>query len=357
MSNDANRMRKIASNLGEEDRIKQLSSAADVRRDIEETLGYDIVNQETLVKLADNIWQNVPANQRGRFTAEDWQKAIHDRCTNALVRAEQRLEENKIDDKMHVAKVKILRQTFGQQVVRAMQQNNKINGVDMSDGESPTILIADDHPLFREALQRVAVEVFADHVFREVACLDKAMEAALEDDGIELIFLDLNMPGMEGFSGLVSLRNAVPSVPIIVVSATEDGTTVREAITCGASGFMPKSLSKDEMVAAVRSVLDGGVFVPNLAANQSERQVNQADALLAESISQLTHQQRVVLQMLVSGQSNKQIAYELTIVESTVKAHVSAILRKLRVHSRTQAVIKAGKILAYLGQLSERIPA
>lgn len=222
----------------------------------------------------------------------------------------------------------------------------------MSEDAWPTILIADDHPLFREALQRVGAEVFSDHVFREVACCEEALEVARDDDSVELIFLDLNMPGMDGFGGLVSLRNAVPSVPIIVVSASEDVGTIREAITCGASGFMPKSLPKEGMVSAVRYVLEGGVFTPSLGENQARRQTGPGDAQLAESISQLTHQQRIVLQMLVSGQSNKQIAYELSIVESTVKAHVSAILRKLRVHSRTQAVIKAGKILSYLGQVN-----
>lgn len=120
MADDRTRLRKIASHLSEEDRVKQLSAAKDVRRDIEETLGYDIVNQEALIKLAESIWLNVPMNQRGRYTAEDWQRAIHDRCSNALMKAEQRLEENKIDEKMHMAKIKVLRSTFGQQVVRAM---------------------------------------------------------------------------------------------------------------------------------------------------------------------------------------------------------------------------------------------
>lgn len=119
---DHNRMRKIASNLSEDERKSKLSAAADVRRDIQETLGTDVVNQDMLVKLAEGIWMAVPMAQRPRFTAEDWQKAIHDRCTNALMRAEQKLEENKTDDKMFAAKVKILRQTFNAQVVRAMQE-------------------------------------------------------------------------------------------------------------------------------------------------------------------------------------------------------------------------------------------
>jgi hypothetical protein len=119
--NDRDRMRKIAGHLSEDDRKSKLSAAADVRRDIEETLGTDIVNQEKLVKLAEAIWLAVPVAARAKFSAEDWQRAIHDRCTAAMVRAEQKLEENKIDDKMFAAKVKILRQTFAAQVVRAMQ--------------------------------------------------------------------------------------------------------------------------------------------------------------------------------------------------------------------------------------------
>ena len=223
----------------------------------------------------------------------------------------------------------------------------------MTERESATILIADDHPLFREALQRVAIEVFADHNFLEVDNCDKAIEA-IDDENLEFIFLDLNMPGMDGFNGLVSLRNAAPSVPIIVVSATEDPRIVREAITYGASGFIPKSLSKDEMVAAVRVVLDGDVYTPPLSDGGTRHSVLQADVKLAEGISQLSHQQRIVLQMLASGRPNKQIAYELNIVESTVKAHVSAVLRKLKVHSRTQAVIKAGKILSMLQDRTAR---
>jgi len=119
---DRSRLRKIAGALSEEDRKAKLSNAADIRRDIEETLGTDIVNQEKLVSLAENIWLAVPISARPNFTAEDWQKAIHNRCTSAMVRAEQKLEENKYDDKMFAAKVKILRQTFASQVVRAMQE-------------------------------------------------------------------------------------------------------------------------------------------------------------------------------------------------------------------------------------------
>lgn len=222
----------------------------------------------------------------------------------------------------------------------------------MSETENAAILIADDHPLFRDALRNVVAGVLGGYRCIEVDNLDQAMAACGHED-LELIFLDLNMPGMMGFNGLVALRNAVPSVPIVVVSASEDATTVNEAITYGAAGFLPKSLAREDMAAALKLVLAGQIFTPNTVSAGARRPSGAGDAGLADSISQLTHQQRVVLQMLVNGRPNKQIAYELSIVESTVKAHVSAILRKLRVHSRTQAVVKASKILSLLGDLGQ----
>jgi hypothetical protein len=121
MSDERARLRKIASNAGEEERLKKLGQAADVRRDIEETLGHDVVNQEKLTQIAEYVWATIPGDRRASFSAADWQKAIFDRCSSALKRAEEKLEENRTDDKLFVAKVKILRQTFAQQVHRAMQ--------------------------------------------------------------------------------------------------------------------------------------------------------------------------------------------------------------------------------------------
>jgi hypothetical protein len=120
-TDDRNRLRKLAGNMSEDDRKKQLAQAAEQRRDMEISLGNAIVNQEKLVDLAEKIWLAIPFSQRARFTAEDWQRAIYDRCTPALQRAEEKLEENKYDEKMFVAKVKILRQIFAAQVVQAMQ--------------------------------------------------------------------------------------------------------------------------------------------------------------------------------------------------------------------------------------------
>jgi hypothetical protein len=118
---DRNRLRKLAGNMSEEDRKKELAKASEQRREIEANLGNAIVNQDKLIDLAEKIWIAVPLAQRQRFTAEDWQRAIYDRCTPALQRAEEKLEENKIDEKMFMAKVKILRQIFAAQVVHAMQ--------------------------------------------------------------------------------------------------------------------------------------------------------------------------------------------------------------------------------------------
>jgi hypothetical protein len=121
MSEDQSRLKKIASNAGEEERLKNLSQAASVRRDIEETLGHDVINQEKLVAIADYVWSTVPAGDRPNYSAVKWQKAIYERCTPALKRAEEKFEESRTDDKIFIAKIKTLRQTFAQQVVRAMQ--------------------------------------------------------------------------------------------------------------------------------------------------------------------------------------------------------------------------------------------
>jgi hypothetical protein len=121
MTDDRSRLRKIASYAAEEERLKNLGKAAEVRRDIEETLGHDVVNQDKLTQIAEYVWATVPGDRRANFTADEWQKAIFDRCAVALKRAEEKLEENRTDDKLFAAKVKILRQTFAKQVHRAMQ--------------------------------------------------------------------------------------------------------------------------------------------------------------------------------------------------------------------------------------------
>lgn len=211
-----------------------------------------------------------------------------------------------------------------------------------------TVLIADDHPLFREALRLVVAEALgADAQTIECASLDEAREQVAHSPNIDLALMDLNMPGMDGLAGLASLRARMPTLPIIVVSADERHATVDAALRAGVSGFIPKSFSRADMAAAVNAVLDGDIFFPAT----SDRNTGAPPAYdpgmtdMAARIATLTKQERCILEYLIRGKSNKFVAIELDIAESTVKAHVSSILRKLKVHSRTLAVIKAGPLL------------
>jgi DNA-binding NarL/FixJ family response regulator len=161
---------------------------------------------------------------------------------------------------------------------------------------------------------------------------------------IDLVLLDLTMPGVRGFSGLLYLRAQFPGVPVVVVSASEELNVIRRCMEFGASGFLPKTLGVDQMGVAIRKVLEGGVWVPADVDLTAEADTETRD--LVAKLSTLTPQQVRVLMMLSEGLLNKQIAYELGVSEATVKAHVSAILQKLGVESRTQAVIAASKIEA-----------
>lgn len=209
------------------------------------------------------------------------------------------------------------------------------------------VLIADDHPLFRTALREAMSGEIAD--IAEAGSFDAASRALEADSSFDLVLLDLTMPGVSGFSGLMYLRAQYPALPVVVCSANEDPTTIRRCMDFGASGFIPKTLGVEEMRGAVRTVLAGGAWSP------PEVDLNGPDdgsAKLAARLGTLTPQQVRVLMMLSQGLLNKQIAYELGVSEATVKAHVSAILAKLGVESRTQAVIAASKIEA--GQWPER---
>ena len=203
-------------------------------------------------------------------------------------------------------------------------------------------IIADDHPLFRGAMRQTIEKQFASVEIIEAGSLDEVTAALDREEDVDLILLDLSMPGMRGFSGLMYLRAQYVGVPVVVVSATEDSTTIRSAIEFGASGYIPKSLGIDVIQDGVSVVLEGGVWIP------PDVDLNTVDEAtkMAQRLASLTPQQVRVLMMLSQGLLNKQIAYELSVSEATVKAHVSAILQKLGVESRTQAVIAAAKIEA-----------
>jgi len=203
-------------------------------------------------------------------------------------------------------------------------------------------VIADDHPLFRGALREAVSGLFADATIAEAGSFDDASALLDRESDVDLVLLDLAMPGVRGFSGLMYLRAQYPSVPVIVVSANDDPAVIRRCMEFGASGFMPKTLGVEAMRTAIARVLEGGVWTPPDVDLKAGNDAETAD--LMARLATLTPQQVRVLMMLSEGLLNKQIAYNLGVSEATVKAHVSAILQKLNVESRTQAVIAAAKI-------------
>lgn len=214
------------------------------------------------------------------------------------------------------------------------------------------ILIADDHPLFREAIASVIQSTFDGAQIVECESLDEAAEIASGSDDLDLILLDLNMPGMDGLNGLMRIRNECPLIPAVIVSAEEDKGVVLQAITYGAIGFITKSSPRAQMAQALTQILGGNVYLPTdviqgnstSVATPSARTSNRDETISPEMLEALTRRQLKVLERMAMGESNKQIAYNLSIAETTVKAHVSAILRKLNVHNRIQAVLNAGNI-------------
>ena len=209
------------------------------------------------------------------------------------------------------------------------------------------ILIADDHPLFREAICNVIRSGFPGCTILETADLDSTLLLAVEHDNLDLILLDLNMPGMSGLNGLMSLRNEAPTIPVVIVSAEQDKHIVLQAITYGAVGFITKSTPREQMTAAIEQVLAGHAYLPAdiiRSEQASTRRTPREATISPELLQALTRKQLQVLERMAKGEANKQIAYNLDIAETTVKAHVSAILRKLNVHNRVQAILSVGDI-------------
>ncbi|CAM3089684.1 LuxR family transcriptional regulator [Vibrio neptunius] len=197
-----------------------------------------------------------------------------------------------------------------------------------------TIIIADDHPLFRNALFQSVHMAISGANLLEADSLDALLAVLAKEDDPDLLLLDLKMPGANGMSGLIQLRAEYPDLPIVVVSASEEASVVTQVKSHGAFGFIPKSSDMRELVSALNQVLSGEPFFPEGSITNSA-----ACNDLADKIATLTPQQYKVLGMLSDGLLNKQIAYELNVSEATIKAHMTAIFRKLGVKSRTQAVI------------------
>ena len=206
----------------------------------------------------------------------------------------------------------------------------------------PTILIADDHPLFREALKGAVAQVLPGANLIEADGTEALYALAEANTDADLLLLDLTMPGANGYSALVHLRGSQPQLPVIVVSAREEPAVIRRALDHGAVGFIPKSSDAATIRDAIATVLDGGTWAPAQALTADG--VSDEEADIASRLRELTPQQFRVLSMLGAGLLNKQIAYELGVSEATIKAHMTAILRKLGASNRTPAILLASKL-------------
>lgn len=205
-----------------------------------------------------------------------------------------------------------------------------------------TLLIADDHPLFREALRAAVQRVLPGVCLHEADSVDALYTLVDAHADADLLLMDLNMPGAQGFNALVHLRALHPQLPVVIVSAREESAVMRRALDHGALGFIPKSADSDTIGEAIGAVLDGERWAPADAMNAPA--ISSDEHEIAQRLRDLTPQQFRVLQMLGVGRLNKQIAYDLGVSEATIKAHVTAILRKLGVTNRTQAVLMAGRL-------------
>ncbi|WP_284265542.1 response regulator [Bradyrhizobium iriomotense] len=205
-------------------------------------------------------------------------------------------------------------------------------------------LIVEDHPLFREALEGALQMVAPDAEILQAISIDGALELMSATSGLDLILLDLSMPGTTGLSGIIRIRKAFPKIPVVIVSGHQDPQIISGALSLGVAGYILKSSSKQDLAQSIGDVLRGAVCVPGAYRSTRPQRATGPTQDLIKRLHDLTPQQLRVLEMLKRGLQNKQIAYELKISETTVKVHVSDILRKLNVLSRTKAIVEMSRI-------------
>ena len=206
------------------------------------------------------------------------------------------------------------------------------------------ILVIDDHALIRQAMQNMLHVLDSRAEVLESADCSTALALAAQQPDLDLILLDLHLPGMGGMDALTHFRQSHPAVPVVVLSGDSDRQTVRAAIDRGAMGFIPKSSSNDVMLSALRLVLSGGVYLPmEILDHVRLATVGNAGSTTPAELG-LTDRQMEVLALLLQGKSNKLICLELDLASGTVKTHVTAVLKALNVTSRTQAVIAASQL-------------
>ena len=203
------------------------------------------------------------------------------------------------------------------------------------------IIIADDHPLFRQALLGTLKHKFTSTQWFEAETIAELEQQLTDNSDSDLLLLDLNIPGAHGFNTLIHVRNHFPQIPVVVVSAHEDHSTISKAMSYGAAGFVPKSTPIDDIFNAIVTVLSGQIWLPE---SFQGTQASDDTTDIAERVASLTQQQYRILMMFAQGLLNKQIAYDLNVSEATIKAHATAIFRKLDVRNRTQAVIAISQL-------------
>jgi DNA-binding NarL/FixJ family response regulator len=215
------------------------------------------------------------------------------------------------------------------------------------EADTKRVLIADDHPLYRDALRAIVPQAMPNAEMSEAGCQKEVVDNVTSDSSFDLIVLDLNLPGATGLSCLRHLREIAQLTPIMVVSGNDDPATMRDVVMAGATGYVPKSASRQVLIDAIRVIMGGGTYLPTaamLALRQAQTPPAPPTRVVASD--ELTSRQKKVLKLLAEGLSNKHIARELQISEITVKAHVSLILKKLGVANRVQAAMEARKLLS-----------
>tara|TARA_R110000744_G_scaffold2262_30_gene9273 strand:+ start:2250 stop:2921 length:672 start_codon:yes stop_codon:yes gene_type:complete len=207
------------------------------------------------------------------------------------------------------------------------------------------ILVADDHPLFREAIINTISTAFPGSTTYETEDIESTLALVKDNDDVDLILLDLNMPGMTGLNGLLDVRNECPTTPVVIVSAETEKQKILQTLSYGAVGFIAKSSSKKVIGEAIQSVFAGNVYLPpNIMRSQAVATPSNECEISPEKISSLTRRELIVLKHLTKGEANKQIAYNLHISETTIKSHVSSILKKLGATNRVKVVVGCGDI-------------